>query len=619
MPLGKLQFLPGIDKQDTEYGAEGKWIDSDNIRFRYGLPEKIGGWESLLIQPMIGAARDQHTYADLQGEQFSAIGTNRKVYVYYNGSVNDVTPLSTTIPAAFTFTSGTTMVEVLATSNGSDVGDFVTFSSVSGVSVININNTTMENEFEIIERIDADTFKVDIADLGVTPGTVTTGGTAAGAAFQIPVGDAVSASGFGWGAGRWGIGTWSSPSPGVNINSTRVWQLDNFGEDLIATLINGKTYTLDTSAFKAAPTSTRMTELTNAPDQSNFMIVSARDRHLVFLGTETTPGSSSTFDPMSVLFGNQESTTDFTPNGINTAGFQRLSDGNAIVSAVRTRGDVLILTDNSAHAMQYVGPPYTFGFTQIGTNCGAIGPHVTIEAENIVYWMSDGTFFMYDGTVKTLPCTVQDFVFDNLNLGQRNSIFAGVNLKFGEINWFYPDLESIYINRVVTYSYRENAWTVGTLNRSTWVGSDVFDKPFATEYLPSSTANATPTVIGVTPGRSQLYEHETGTDANGSAMTSYIESGDVEIVEGGDDIMFVRRYIPDYKDLAGSVDMTFKVKQYPGGVQTTASTATVYSTTTKVDTRIRGRQVAIKIESDAVGDNWRYGTLRLDAQPDGKR
>ena len=619
MPLGKLQFLPGIDKQDTEYGAEGKWIDSDNIRFRYGLPEKIGGWESLLIQPMIGAARDQHTYADLQGEQFSAIGTNRKVYVYYNGSVNDVTPLSTTLPAAFTFTSGTTMVEVLATSNGSDVGDFVTFSSVTGVSVININNTTMENEFEIIERIDADTFKVDIADLGVTPGTVTTGGTAAGAAFQIPVGDAVSASGFGWGAGRWGIGTWSSPSPGININSTRVWQLDNFGEDLIATLINGKTYTLDTSVFKNNLTTTRMTELTNAPDQSNFMIVSARDRHLVFLGTETTPGSSSTFDPMSVLFGNQESTTDFTPNGINTAGFQRLSDGNSIVSAVRTRGDVLILTDNSAHAMQYVGPPYTFGFTQIGTNCGAIGPHVAIEAENVVYWMSDGTFFMYDGTVKTLPCTVQDFVFDNLNLGQRNSIFAGVNLKFGEINWFYPDLESIYINRVVTYSYRENAWTVGTLNRSTWVGSDVFDKPFATEYLPSSTANATPTVIGVTPGRSQLYQHETGTDANGSAMTSYIESGDVEIVEGGDDIMFVRRYIPDYKNLAGSVDMTFKVRQYPGGIQTTASNATVYSTTTKVDTRIRGRQVAIKIESDAVGDNWRYGTLRLDAQPDGKR
>ena len=617
MPLTKIQFTPGIDKQDTEYGAEGRWIDCDNVRFRYGLPEKIGGWESLLSLDLIGAGRDQHTWSNLAGEPLAAIGTDRKLYTYYDGVAYDITPLSTTIPAEFTFTASTTIVNVLATSHGAVLGDFVTFSTVSGVNVLNVTDADMEKEFEIVQIVDVDNVKVDIADLGITPGTVTASGTAVGAAFQINIGEDVSASGLGWGAGGWSLGTWGSPSSAISVNNSRIWQLDNFGEDLLATIISGKTYKLDTSVFTTTP-GTRATQLTNAPDQSNFMLVSARDRHIAFFGTETTPGSSTTFDPMAVLFGSQESTTDFIPTSINTAGFQRLSSGNMIMTAVRTRGDILILTDSSAHSMQYVGPPYTFGFKQIGSNCGAYGPHTAIDAENVVYWMSDGAFYMFDGTVKELPCTVQDYVFDDINVSQRYNIYAGVNLTFGEINWFYPSLSSDYINRVVTYSYAEKAWTIGTLDRTTWEGRDVFQFPIATEYFPNSTSGATPTVIGLTQGRSKLYRHETGTNADGAAMSAYIESGDSDI-QDGQDIMFVRRYIPDFKNQSGNLIMTLKTRQYPGGIQTTASTATVTNSTTKVDTRARGRQLAVRIESNTTGAAWRYGTLRIDAQPDGRR
>ena len=619
MPLTKVQYAPGIDKQDTEYGAEGRWIDCDNVRFRYGLPEKIGGWQR--VQPnadMIGVARDTHTWNDLNGEQFAAIGTDRKLYIYYDNQFYDVTPVSTTQAAVFTFTSGTTIVDVLSTSNGSITGDFVKFSGVSGVNVVNVTNTNMENEFEIIEEVDDGNFRIDVADLGITPGTVTASGTATGAEFQINIGTDITTQGFGWGALAWGASTWNTARPGgVQLTQARIWCLDNFGEDLIATIMDGKTYYLDLSAFMADRT-TRATELANAPDRSNFMLVSSRDRHLAFFGTETTPGSSTTYDPMAVLFGSQESITDFTPNATNTAGFQRLSVGNRLVTAVRTRGDILILTNASAHTMQYTGPPYTFSFNQIGTNCGAISAHCAQEAENIVYWMSDGSFFMFDGVVKEIPCSVVDYVFDDLDALEKRKVYAGVNLAFSEINWFYPSNGSTVINRVVTYNYLESVWTVGSLSRTSWAPQDVFAFPYATKYTQDGTSPAAPTVIGVTPGRSRLYAHEDGVNDESDAITSYIESGDTDI-EDGENVMFIRRYITDFKNQQGNLTMSFKTRLYPNSVQQTPSTATVTTSTTKVDTRARGRQIALRIESNEVDTNWRYGTLRIDAQPDGRR
>ena len=404
MPITKVKFpRPGINKQDTPYGAEGGWTDCDNMRFRYGVPEKIGGWQN--VAPplhLIGVARDIHNYTDLAGDSLCAIGTDRKLYIYYDNNYYDITPLSTTIAAVFSFTSGTTIVDVTATSNGAVMGDFVTFSGVTGVSVgaSGITNTTMSQEFEIQEIKTANTFTIDVAELG-TP-TISDTASATSAAFQINVGADTSQLGIGWGAASWGFSTWGTPRPtGVITQRPRIWVLDNWGEDLIATIYGGKTYYFQTSAF-IVPRNTRATLLTNAPTQSNYMIVSSRDRHVIFLGTQTTPGTTTTYDPMSVLFGSQESITDFTPTATNTAGFQRLSSGNRLVTAVRTRGDLILLTNLSAHSMQFVGPPYTFSFKQVGTNCGAISPHCAVEAENVVYWMSNGGFFLFDGVVKQI-------------------------------------------------------------------------------------------------------------------------------------------------------------------------------------------------------------------------
>ena len=617
MPINKLQFRPGIDKQNTQYGAEGGWTGCDMVRFRYGVPEKIGGWQPAVGNNLIGAARDIHTYNDLAGDSLAIIGTDRKLYTYYDNNFYDITPLSTTIPAVFTFTSATTIVNVLATSNGAIAGDFVTFSTVSGVSVVNITNADMQQEFEIQNIVDSNNFTIDVASIA-TPGAVTTSGTAAGAAFQINIGSDITTIGNGWGAGAWGFSTWNTPRPtGVITANPRIWQIDNFGEDIIATIVGGRTYYFDTSAFLPSR-NTRATLLANAPTQSNYMTVSPRDRHVIFFGTQTTPGTTSTYDPMAVLFGSQESITDFIPNATNTAGFQRLSSGNRIVTAVPTRGDILILTNTSAHSMQFVGPPFTFSFKQIGTNCGALSAHSAVEAENVVYWMSDGAFYLFDGVVKEIPCSVQDFVFQNLNEDEHSIIYAGVNLDFSEVNWFYASGSSTAIDRVVTYNYLERVWTIGTLARTTWASKDIFANPLATKYMPNSTTLAQPTVIGLTPGVSTLYDQEKGTNDDTDPITAFIESGDVDIVDGNNNL-FIKRYIPDFKDQQGALNIQFLVRQYPGSVQTVASSTVVYSTTTKVDFRARGRQAAIKIVSSDVDTKWRFGTLRIDGQEDGLR
>jgi hypothetical protein len=622
MPITKVKFpRPGINKQDTPYGAEGGWTDCDNMRFRYGVPEKIGGWQN--VAPpfhLIGVGRDIHNFTDLAGDSLSAIGTDRKLYIYYDNNFYDITPISTTKSAVFTFTSGTTLVNVLSTSNGCIAGDFVTFSTVSGTVITNITNSEMQQEFEVYDTVDQNNFLIDVAELG-TPGSSGTK-TATAAAFQINIGVDTSQFGIGWGAASWGFSTWGTPRPtGVITQRARIWVLDNWGEDLIATIYGGKTYYLQTSAFITSRT-TRATLLTNAPTQSNYMVVSSRDRHLIFLGTQTTPGSTSTYDPMAVLFGNQESITDFIPSATNTAGFQRLSSGNRIVTAVRTRGDLILLTNNSAHQMQFVGPPYTFSFKQTGTNCGAISPHAAVEAENVVYWMSNGGFFLFDGVVKQIPCTVQDYVYSDIDDEEQFTTFAGVNLQFAEVSWFYASQNSSYINRVVTYNYRENLWTIGTLSRTIWAPRDIFAYPLAADYDVNSTAQAQPTVIGLTPGRATVFNQEYGNQADGVYLPAYIQTAEFALGDGNDS-MFVKRYIPDFKNQVGGVQMEFLVRQYPGSTVQVASSTIVYSTTTKVDMRARGRQVAIKMTTVDTGTSaattFRFGTLRIDTQPDGLR
>jgi hypothetical protein len=621
MPITKLQFTrPGINKQDTAYGAKGGWIDCDNVRFRYGVPEKIGGWSPASSFNIIGNATEMHNYVALDGTSLCAIGTNSKLYILYNNYFYDVTPLSTTLSAVFTFSANSSNVNVLSTSSGVSTGDFVTFSGVSGVSVANtnINNTSMASQFQVQSIVNPNNFTINLDGLGL-PGVVTTSGSATSAAFQITAGVAQSTFGNGWGAMTWGALTWDTPrTTAVKTQDVRIWSLNNFGQDLIANIVGGKSYYLSTTAFLANPGSVQATLITQAPTQANYMLVDPTNRSVLYFGTQTTPGSTSTYDPMAVLFSSQESYTDFIPTSVNTAGFQRLASGNQIVTAVNTRGNILILTNTSAHSMQYIGPPYTFGFTQIGENCGGLSYHCAVEAQNVVYWMSTNAFYMFDGTVKQIPCSVQDYVFGNLNLGQATSIYCGSNAKFAEVSWFYVSTNSNYVDSVVTYNYRENVWTIGTLARTTWVDKDIFDYPLATAYNPNSTSNTSPTVYGLQNGISTLYYQEYGLNANGQAMTSYITSADIDIIDG-DDLMFIKRYIPDFKNFQGGLNMQFLVRNYPGSPQTVASSTVVYSTTTKIDMRARARQVAVKMLSSDLNTNWRFGTIRVDSQVDGKR
>jgi hypothetical protein len=625
MPLARLFFNPGIDKQNTEYGAEGGWIDGDYIRFRYGLPEKLGGWTPFSNSGtyLVGLTSEVFTWNSLDGSPYAAAGTTRKLYVFFGGSWADITPIrETTTAGAVTFaaSTGSTTIIVSDTAHGATPGDFVTFSGVDadGLGVGgNITQAILQSEFEIATVVNANSYTI-ISPVAANASDSGNGGATVVGAYQINVGTDVSFFDFGWGVGTWGEGTWGTPRDsgiGVFLNS-RVWQLDTFGEDLICQLVNGRIYRWDLSLGLG----TRATAISGAPTKSTYALVSTPDRHLVCFGTETTIGSPTTQDPMFVRFSNQEDINTFTETATNTAGGQRLTDGSRIVSAVRSRGQILIFTDTSLHGMQYVGPPYTFGFQQLGANCGCIGPHAAVDVNGLSFWMGTEAFYMFDGTVKKLPSTVQDYVFKDINLVQGAKTHAGVNSQFNEVTWWYCSFTSDFIDRFVSYNYLENTWHVGTMPRTSWVDIGTYAKPIAAEYLRESTEPTINTIYGLTAGRSVIYNQEDGTNGNGQPIFSFIQSGYFDIAEG-DNMLFMKRFIPDFKNQVGDLTVRLLLRPYP---QASASPSSldpyvITPTTQKVDTRARGRQISLKIESDALNTNWRYGTLRVDVQPDGLR
>jgi hypothetical protein len=623
MALARLFLKPGIDKQNTEYGAEGGWIDGDFIRFRYGLPEKLGGWTRFnnSASYLVGLASEVFTWNALDGSPYAAVGTSRKLYAFFGGSWADITPIRDTTAAGdvtFAASTGSTTITVSDTAHGATEGDFVTFSGVdaSGLGGA-ITQAILQSEFEITSIINGDSYTITspVAANGSDSGD---GGAAVVGAYQINVGTDVSFFDFGWGVGSWGEGTWNTPrtsGTGIFLNS-RVWQLDTFGEDLICQLVNGAIYLWDLSGGLAS----RATAISGAPTKSTYALVSTPDRHLVCFGTETTVGTPSTQDPMFVRFSNQEDINTFTETATNTAGGQRLTDGSRIVTAVRSRGQILIFTDTSLHGMQYVGPPYTFGFQQLGTNCGCIGPHAAADVNGLAFWMGTEAFYVFDGTVKKMPCTVQDFVFKDINLTQGTKTHVGVNSQFNEVTWWYCSFTSDFIDRFVTYNYLENTWHVGTMPRTAWVDIGTYAKPLAAEYLPENTEDTISTIYGLTAGRSLIYNQEDGVNGDGEAITAFIQSGYFDISEG-DNMLFMKRFIPDFKDQVGNLTVNLLLKPFP---QATASPSSldpyvITPTTQKVDTRARGRQISLRIVSDAVDTNWRYGTLRVDVVPDGLR
>ena len=617
MALLRLFLKPGIDKQNTEYGAEGGWTDGDYIRFRYGLPEKLGGWTTFgeSAPYFLGLTSEVFTWNDLAGSPYVAVGTSRKVYVFYGGAWADITPIrDTTTGVDFDTVSGETDVTVNDTGHEAVQGDFVTFSSVTG-DPGGIPNADLEHEFEIIDVLDANSYVIHSP---TAASSTATGAGSADAEYQINVGADVSYFDFGWGTGTWGLSTWGTPRPpsaSISLFS-RVWQFDNFGEDLILQLVGGGIYRWDTSAGIGA----RAVAIPNAPTKSQYALVSTPDRHLVCFGTESTIGTPSTQDPMFVRFSNQEDLEDFVATATNTAGGQRLTDGNEIITALRSRGQILIWTDTSLHGMQYLGPPYTFGFQQLGANCGCIGPHASADVNGVSYWMSKDAFFVFDGTVKKLPCTVQDYVFKDINFVQAQKVHVGINTQFNEVTWWYCSFTSDYIDRFVTYNYLENVWSVGSLARTAWVDVGTYDKPLATDYDPNGTEATLTTIYGVTAGRSRLYNQEDGANGDGAPITSFITSGYFDIGDG-DQMLFMKRFIPDFQNQVGDLTVHLLLRAFP---QATASPSSldpyvISPTTQKVDTRARGRQISLRIESTDLDANWRFGTMRVDIIPDGLR
>jgi len=640
MPLQKLNFKPGFNKQATESGAESQWIDGDFVRFRYGLPEKIGGWSQLTgtNSTLPGAARSQHTFISLAGEKYAAIGTSQGLFIYYNGQFYDITPLDTAITGAtFDATTGSATVTVNKTSHGLEDGRYVTFSSVTVPTGSGYATTAFtDNTFEI-NNVTTNTFDITMPSNSAS----TTSGT--GSAQIDPyviVGPTFQTSNFGWGTSYWGDSTWGTQRTTTNVVlDPGLWSLDNFGQILIATILNGKTFTWDAGAVGAR--NIRATIMTGAPTKTRLTQVSDRDRHVFHFGTETTIGTPSTQDPMFIRFSNQEDFNTYTPTATNTAGTFRLDKGNVIVGAVSGKDYTLVLTDSSAYVIQFVGPPFTFSVRQVGTNCGLIGQNALSYSNGIVYWMSgEGGFFMYDGTVKMLPCLVEDFVFTTsgnnlgINYSSNQLVYCEHNTLYNEINWFYPKAGSTQIDRSVTYNYAENCWTTSSLARSSYADQGVFGVPYATDYNKTATPNFPIQGITAKYGASTYYAHETGTDqVNSSGTTSinaYIQSGDFDITNSGnvanlqgdgEFIMSMKRFVPDFKVLTGNSRVTLLLNNYPSGTATSSPLGpfTITSSTNKVDTRARGRLLSIKIENNAVGETWRYGTLRVDIQPDGRR
>jgi hypothetical protein len=724
--LQKLGFLPGFNKQVTETGAEGQWFDGDNVRFRYGTPEKIGGWEQLGDDKLTGAARALHHWDDNAGIKYAAIGTNRILYVYSGGIFYDIHPIRTTISSAtFTSSAGQPTVTInVGSTHGLQENDIVMFNNVTGLTGSSFSNATFEDQKFMVTSIPTTTsFTITMAS-NETGSPLSAAGSADVLCYYT-VGPAQQLGGYGWGTALWGgtaigaatttlatsitdlittdivlansaafpsqgeirIGTedisftanntstntlsggargvngttkathssgatvtniseyvaWGDPSNADFTIDPGLWVLDNYGTKLIALIYNGACFEWD--AAGAAATSTRATLLPNAPTASRHVLVSTPDRHLVFFGTETTVGTSSTQDDMFIRFSSQESidqTDSYTVRADNTAGTQRLADGSMIMGAIKGRDAIYVWTDTALFLMKFVGQPFTFSFEQVGTNCGLLGKNACIEVDGTAYWMSENGFFSYDGQLKSLPCLVEDHVYDDLNSTSRDLVNCGLNNLFGEINWFYCTAASDAVNRVVTYNYldstpRRPIWTTGTLPRAAWQDSAVFAKPHATYYNPDS--NASYDVTGNTDGCTTYYQQETGTDqidAGGvvTAVIGSITSGDFDITQrrnptgqvvgmpdlrgDGEFIMRISRFIPDFISQTGNTQVSFVTKTYPNSSATTTNFS-VDNTTTKKDTRIRARSIAMKVANTAASQDWKLGTFRLDIAPGGRR
>jgi hypothetical protein len=720
--LHKIRLKPGLDKQSSDTGAEGKWVNADYSRFRYGFPEKVGGWQQLVADKLIGAGRDQHTWVDLAGNRYAAIGTNKCLYIYYEGAVYDITPLDTgrqQTSSTFTMVSGdATVTLTTTTAHGADVGDIILLDSVTVPGGTGFSDADFEDTlFEVKDVPSAKKMEIEMAS--TASGSATGGSTTID--FYYVIGPISQGYGYGWGTNTFGgfttpittttinnagvlaagassciftstaafpttaagggtilienelityttnnTGTntlsgftrgaggtsdvehpngtitrdatdfvgWGSASTSSNIViEPGQWRLLNYGEDLLALVHNKKIFKWEPSVPNLTVRAVAITG-TEVPTSSRDMVVSVPDRHLICVGTETTLQTAASQDDMFVRWSNQESQTVWTPTATNTAGSQRLTDGSKLIGAIVGKTAVYIWSDTAMYTMKFIGQPFTFGFTQMGTNCGMSSQHSAAEVDGIAYWMGPTGFYKFDGgRVQTMPCLVEDYVFEDINANANQQIHVAVNALFGEVTWFYPSSGSDYVDRSVTYNYLESTpanpiWYTSSLARSTWTIEGVYTKPFATEYK-NALAPTNPTVVGISNGASYYWEQEKGTDeiytdGTTNAIAGYVESGDYDIggPEGeqgeGEYIMRISRIMPDYGSQTGDSRITLSTKTFPNSTAV-ATNHTSTTTTTQIFTRSRARQIALKVGNVSTGQSWRMGTFRLDIHPGGRR
>jgi hypothetical protein len=641
MPLQQVRFLPGIDKENTAVGAQGRWVDSDNVRFRYGLPEKVSGWSSLITDTIVGVCRKQHAFVDISGNRYVALGTDKFLLIYFEGQLYDITPVRAALTSATIATTDTSAVCEITTgsAHGLIAGDIVLLDNVTLPGGTGYVDADFENKLFQVTGITSTTV-FTITQSTAATGTVATGGSIDVNPYEN-VGPAEQSYGYGWGTDTWGAGGWGEASSAQDvILEPGLWSLDNFGQVLIATIANGKTFTWNAGAATPltvrASTSTSGFETTSNPTATRLTLVSPTTRHLCHFGTETTIGDTTTQDDMFIRFSDQENINLYTQTAVNTAGSFRLQDGTRIVGALKAKETILVWTDNALYTMKYVGAPFTFGFEQVGTNCGLIGKNAAIEIDGVAYWMSSNGFFLFDGTVKSMACSVEDYVFNQIDTTKGQQVAAGIDNLHTEVIWYYTSTSSNFNDQYVVYNYGETAmnggnsvWYIGTEARTSWIDAVIYPNPFATKY--DSTATGTfPVIVGEDGlGQTTYFEQHVGTDqvnpdGSTTAVTSYIKSFDFDLkLDGTDGEIFLamRRFIPDFKNLQGDVQVTLAVKRYPSQSDTVTSLSpfTITTSTTKVDTRARGRYCNIKIENDSISEDWRFGTLNLDLQPDGRR
>ena len=733
MALSEIKFAPGIDKQNTSVGAFGRWVDSDNTRFRYGLPEKVGGWASLLNETVVGVCRKMLDFVDRSGNRYVALGTDKFLLIYFEGQLFDITPFRTDNTGTIvTFTSSTLATNstttkqctiTTSTNHGLIAGDMIVLDAVTLPGGTGLSNADFEDKlFQVLTVPTPTTFTINSLNQATT--VVATGGSMTVQPYAS-VGPAIQTYGYGFGVGQYGgtvagasvttinnggpfnaaatsviltdsaafpasgtllIGnelmTYATNTTGsdtisgitrgqlgtadvTHLNGATVtnatdftgwgsavlastttlepglWSLDNYGDVLVATIANGKTFTWNSSI--AARLSTRASQTTfgfqttDNPVASRLTLISPTTRHLIHFGTCTTLNDEDTQDDMFIRFSTIEGINEYEIKATNTAGSFRLQDGTKIIGALNAKETILVWTDNALYTMKFVGAPFTFAFEQVGTNCGLIGKNAAVEIDGIAYWMSSSGFFAFDGTVKTLPCSVEDYIFNDINTTKGQQISAGLNNLYTEVTWWYPTQNSTYVDRSVVYNYTNEigqlalgTWytnTSSTSMRTSWIDSLIYPKPYATKFNSASTGTF-PTVIGETGlGQTVLFEHETGTDqinpdGSTTTLTSFVQSFDFSLQKDqSETFLSMRRFLPDFKVLTGTNQITIGITNWPSQTVTnsTYSPFTINSSTEFVSTRARGRYGSIKIENINSGENWRFGTFQIDVQPDGRR